>query len=207
MPSNDTENIYATQYGGEGEPIPATKISYNNTTSGLTADDIQEAVDEVALEAKGASQAITDITTELTGKYVKKQRNLDIITVTADGTKTVGELLNEASTAFKAVLSALEDNETVSPKVLFIGGLAWTGVTGTEYLTKNDSSFGFVFSRISYLSSKMQNWYIKFSSTDNVHEVYLGEYDSTGATITSKFSTVPTEGTKIQLHYETYIEL
>lgn len=48
MPSNDTENIYATQYGGEGEPIPATKISYNNTTSGLTADDIQEAVDELA---------------------------------------------------------------------------------------------------------------------------------------------------------------
>lgn len=48
MPSNDTENIYATQYGGEGEPIPATKISYDNTTSGLTADDAQEAIDELA---------------------------------------------------------------------------------------------------------------------------------------------------------------
>ena len=53
MPSNDTENIYATQYGGEGEPIPATKISYDNTASGLTADDIQEAVDELAGDIAG----------------------------------------------------------------------------------------------------------------------------------------------------------
>ena len=48
MPSNDTQNIYSTQYGGGGEPIPATKIGYDNTTSGLTADDVQEAIDEVA---------------------------------------------------------------------------------------------------------------------------------------------------------------
>ena len=70
MPTNDTENIYATQYGGEGEPIPATKISYDNTTSGLTADDIQEAVDEVALEAKGASQGVTSLETYLGDNYV-----------------------------------------------------------------------------------------------------------------------------------------
>lgn len=48
MPSNNTENIYSTQYGGEGEPIPATKISYDNTTSGLTADGVQGAIDELA---------------------------------------------------------------------------------------------------------------------------------------------------------------
>ena len=47
MPSNDTENIYATEYGGSGEPIPATKISYDNTGSGLSAEDVQEAIDEV----------------------------------------------------------------------------------------------------------------------------------------------------------------
>lgn len=204
MPSNDTENIYATQYGGEGEPIPATKISYDNTGTAIEATTVQGAITDLDTGLKGV---INDFSELLTGKYAKKQRNLDIITVTADGTKTVGELLNEVSTAFKTVLSELESTEIVSPKVLFIGGLAWAGVTGTEYLTNNDSSFGFVFSRISHLNSKMQNWYIKFSSTDNAHEVYLGEYDSTGATITSKFSTVPLEGTKIQFHYETYIQL
>ncbi len=60
MPSNDTENIYATQYGGEGEPIPASKISYDNTTSGLTADDVQEAVDEVAGSVDTLKETVGD---------------------------------------------------------------------------------------------------------------------------------------------------
>lgn len=61
MPSNDTENIYATQYGGTGEQIPATKISYDNDTSGLTADDIQEAVDELASAIDTAETAISGL--------------------------------------------------------------------------------------------------------------------------------------------------
>ena len=49
MPNNDTENIYSTPYeGGEGNPIPATKISYDNTDSGLTATTAQGAIDELA---------------------------------------------------------------------------------------------------------------------------------------------------------------
>lgn len=48
MPSNDTENIYSTQYGGEAQPIPATLISYDNESSGMTADDVQGAIDELA---------------------------------------------------------------------------------------------------------------------------------------------------------------
>ena len=48
MPSNDTENIYAREYGGQGEPIPATKISYDNTDSGLSATKVQGAIDELA---------------------------------------------------------------------------------------------------------------------------------------------------------------
>lgn len=49
MPSNDTQNIYSTPFNeGEAQPIPASRISYDNTDSGLTADDVQDAIDEVA---------------------------------------------------------------------------------------------------------------------------------------------------------------
>ena len=48
MASNDTENIYSTEYGGNGAPIPANRISYDNTESGMTADDVQDAIDELA---------------------------------------------------------------------------------------------------------------------------------------------------------------
>ena len=48
MPTNNTENIYATPFGGEGAPIPADKISYDNTDSGLSAENAQEAIDEIA---------------------------------------------------------------------------------------------------------------------------------------------------------------
>lgn len=49
MPSNNTENILSTPFTeGTGNPIPATRISYDNTNSGLTADDVQGAIDEVA---------------------------------------------------------------------------------------------------------------------------------------------------------------
>lgn len=49
MPSNDTQNIYSTPFNeGEAQPIPASRISYDNTASGLTADDVQDAIDEVA---------------------------------------------------------------------------------------------------------------------------------------------------------------
>lgn len=56
MPSNNTENIYSTPFAGEGEPVPATKISYDNTVSHLTADRVQAAIDELA-----EGQKIVDI--------------------------------------------------------------------------------------------------------------------------------------------------
>ena len=207
MPSNDTENIYATQYGGEGEPIPATKISYDNTASGLTADDIQEAVDEVALEAKGASEAITDLTTALTGKIVKKQVALNKLSVKADGVKTWGALLNELGVAFKTVLEGLADNELVAPKVLFYQGIAWCGIIGTDYFTNTTTTFGMAFSRTDYYSSKIRDVVGRLSSTENDGAFIIGEYDGNGATITNKLSDVPAENTLLEIQYDVYVKL
>ena len=48
MPSNNTENILSTPFTeGTGNPIPASRISYDGTTSGLSATDVQAAIDEV----------------------------------------------------------------------------------------------------------------------------------------------------------------
>lgn len=48
MPSNDTQNIYSTPFNeGEAQPIPATRIGYDNTDSGLAATNVQAAIDEV----------------------------------------------------------------------------------------------------------------------------------------------------------------
>ena len=203
MPSNDTENIYATQYGGEGEPIPAAKISYDNTTSGLTADDIQEAVDEVALEAKGASEFIT----ALTGKLVKKQVTINKLSVIADGVKTWGALLNELGVAFKDVLEGLADNEVVSPKVLFYQGIAWCGIIGTDYFTNATTTFGMAFSRTDYSSSKVRNVIGRLSSTENDGAFIIGEYDGNGATITNKLSDVPAVNTLLEIQYDVYVKL
>lgn len=199
MPSNDTQNIYSSEYGGQGEPIPASKISYNNTTSGLTADDIQEAVDEVALEAKGASQAIT-------GKIVKKQVAMTRLSVKADGVKTWGTLLNELGAAFKTFLEGLADDEVVSPKVLFYQGIAWCAITGTYYLTNATTSGAMDFSRIDY-STKIRNVYGRLSLTENDNAFVIGEYDGNGATITNKLSDVPAENTLLEIQYDVYVKL
>lgn len=48
MSSNNTENIYASEYTSTGRPIPADIIGYDNTESGLTAENAQSAIDELA---------------------------------------------------------------------------------------------------------------------------------------------------------------
>lgn len=50
--------------GGEPQTVTAGAVTYDNTSSGLTADDVQEAIDEVNTKA---TQALAGITTALTG--------------------------------------------------------------------------------------------------------------------------------------------
>ena len=106
MPSNDTQNIYSTEYGGEGAPIPATKISYDNTTSGLTADDIQEAVDELAGAIDTAETAISGL---------------------EDDVETIGTFTREniaAPSEVGAFSFCIKDN------IVQLGINTWTDITG-----------------------------------------------------------------------------
>ena len=47
--------IYGMITGGGGQEIQAANVSYDNTTSGLTADDVQEAIDEIVAALPGAA--------------------------------------------------------------------------------------------------------------------------------------------------------
>lgn len=53
MPSNDTDNIYSSEYRDSAEPIPATVIGYDNTTSHMTATTVQGAIDELSDDIAG----------------------------------------------------------------------------------------------------------------------------------------------------------
>lgn len=204
MPSNDTENIYATQYGGEGQAIPAEKISYDNTGTAIEATNVQGAITDLDASLKGV---ITDFTTLLRGKLVKKQVALNKLSVKADGVKTWGALLNELGAAFKTVLEGLDDGEVVSPKVLFYQGIAWCGIIGTDYFTNSTATFGMAFSRTDYYSSKIRNVVGRLSSTENDGAFVIGEYDGNGATITNKLSDVPAENTLLEIQYDVFVTL
>lgn len=53
----------------------------------------------------------------------------------------------------------------------------------------------------------MVNVYIKFTSTADAHEIFVGEYDSQGTSVSSQSATVPPEGRKIYIEYEVWKKL
>lgn len=57
MPTNNTENIYSTEFENDPTPIPSSKIGYDNTESGLTATTVQGAIDELDGKIKASDEA------------------------------------------------------------------------------------------------------------------------------------------------------
>ena len=190
MPSNNTENIYATQYGGEGEPIPATKISYDNTTSELTADDVQEAIDEVALETKGNTEHITDLETALAENFIIKSTT-ETVSVTADGVKDYDTLLGELHTALLAKVSALEDDEKLVVNTLSIGGIGIFKISGKSagYIN-TDSSITLFADRTTVGATNVLIQFIKIATTNIFY--YYSCTNVPAVTITDMLSTAPT---------------
>lgn len=71
--------VEAYNHGGSGGASAAEDVTYNNTTSGLTASNVQDAIDEVEAEIQALpSRALHEVAS-----------------VTADGVKTTGVLLDE----------------------------------------------------------------------------------------------------------------
>ena len=195
MASNDTENIYATQYGGEGEPIPASKISYDNTDSGLTATKVQSAIDELASSVSGLDSSVDDLETALNQNYVLADNDVNI-EVTADGTKSYSDLFDDLNTAFLAYLAAMDDGD-----LLFLTRMQVTGVVTLSPLGKvsgynnTDVTIGPSFSRIELDSSNVVITTLKFGSTKGF--IRCGITAVPAVTIADKLSEVPSATVKL----------
>ena len=71
--------IYAMITGGGSSEIQASNVSYDNTTSGLTADDVQEALDEiVTMIPSGPSGSYAKAPTVVTGTLIAGQTSLTL---------------------------------------------------------------------------------------------------------------------------------
>ena len=53
--------LYDDIHGGGTNPVAASAVSYNNTTSGLTADDVQEALDEIVSMIPATPSATSEV--------------------------------------------------------------------------------------------------------------------------------------------------
>ena len=189
MPSNDTENIYATQYGGEGEPIPATKISYDNTDSGLTADDVQEAIDEVV-------EKIND-------GYILIDKNMTV-EVTGDGTKTCSDLFTELTTAINSTLSSLENDEIIFIKGVNIEGLvSLTQISNSSGYTNTDTNVNPLCIRMDITNSALVVFSLKFGGGTKYFKSCSIDATPT-VTITDRMSDVPTSGAKVTAIFHKY---
>ena len=96
MATNDTENIYSAPLG-DSTPIPATKISYDNTDSGLTATKVQSAIDELAGDIAG-----------LTGDDIAYDNTDSGLSAT-----NVQDAIDEIDTALDTALGDVEDIQEI----------------------------------------------------------------------------------------------
>lgn len=120
MPTNDTQHILSTPLNeGEAQPIPATKISYNNTTSGLTADDAQEAIDEVAGDLNELGEAIDEL--YLNGYTIEEFAIAEYTPVEND---TYGTALDGIASVMNDIVAALDDEELLVANNLVITSVA-----------------------------------------------------------------------------------
>ena len=103
--------IYAMITGGGSTEIQASNVSYDNTTSGLTADDVQEALDEiVTMIPSGPSGSYAKAPTVVTGTLTAGQTSVTLSDAsivatsyidifTADGTPYTGVAQSVGSVA------------------------------------------------------------------------------------------------------------
>lgn len=174
--------------GGSVEDIKASEVLFDKTTSGMTATNVQSAIDELygklddldadevgydntssELEATNVQSAIDEVNAGLSSvegvkdSYVYKTLGANI-SLTGDGVKKVTEMLDDLAEAVITTLGELEDDEYLEPTTLYIGGVAWCGIIGKDLFTKATTSIGPVFSRVQIDASVGMNFYFKLNS-------------------------------------------
>lgn len=185
MPYNDTENIYSTPFNeGEAQPIPATRIGYDNTDSGLTATDVQGAIDEIA---------------GVKNMWAVKEWGYE--EVAGDGTKTYREILNEIATNMNAKLATLEDDEKLVSLALTFGGTYTLPIPQSAIFTNADT-FALQCGATVARSSSVVSYYSYMAATDSVFR--NSSTTSSSTTFTDQSSTALDNTHAIRYEYIIY---
>lgn len=161
MPTNNTENIYSTEFENDPNPIPSSKVGYDNTESGLEATTVQDAIDELdekikasdeaseidydntesGLDATNVQGAIDEIVQKANAPlpcYVIKEvaHNKTIATLE---NKTINDLIhnNELYTHINNFIHSIANDERLVITGIDIGNFANNVVEQTSWLFKN----------------------------------------------------------------------
>ena len=119
MPTNETSNIYSSEYT-DPTPIAANAVTYDGTESGLSATNVQSAIDELAgdIPTSLAASAITyDNTTsgltaddaqeaidEVNGKFANISQFPTLSSESADGTYVLKATASSGTITYAWVL-------------------------------------------------------------------------------------------------------
>ena len=179
--------------------VAASDVTYDNTGSGLTATDVQNAIDEVVgdiptgfaataitynnsgsgLVATQVQDAIDELAAGIGGSYVE---------VTADGTKTNAQLLN--------ALYALINVSKVTPKAVL------------DYKSGTDDNFA----DLMYHTSDKSTIILTNSTLDGTNKIFITRYtlnasasklwyQQTGGAATEVSNNIAAVGTVIRFYY------
>lgn len=168
----------------------ALGLAYDNTESGLDAQNVQDAIDELSSDLKGSYQF---------------RSTRSIVLATADGTKTVSQLLAEAKTALQALTP-----QYTHCKILFFQiptGNNTAAITlflfesavdlFSDFSSKNIVGYG-----IRGESNSTTTYYVSTAGTENV--IVNSLIRSSGNTVTDITSRVPSNGSKLSVQIEDY---
>lgn len=164
----------------------AKDIDYDNTNSGLTAEDAQAAIDELAGAVDDADTEIATIDGRVDTLEGKVDRGT--VSVTADGTKTYGELL--------VALYELIDMTKISPYWILEVGTRVLPIVGYNTTTNNLD-----FSRSRCGNSKFTNDFVAMRSTLSATHFYSGSAETASITTPDLKNDVPASGEVLILHY------
>lgn len=203
MPNNDTENIYSTPFeGGEGNPIPATKVSYDGTGTSIEATNVQAAITEVDTDLQSTKDDVDDIKDILRNGYMLVETNKRI-SVTADGVKTLGALMTELGAACLTAIQALTDKQMLVPVNFSDGSKGIDALSHGRY-TNSSASFNPRFQRIESTVTKTTMFYAicKAEGTSNSFKTEIATTPT--VTITDEAQGVPTDGAVIYIAFDKY---
>ena len=184
--------------GGGTEPVPASNVSYNGTSAGLTANNVQTGIDEVAGMVGAVDDKVDAVNNVLDEKYIYTviQKQYSVIT---DGVKTLGEMLKSV---YLEAFNSLQTGEYLIAKN---GGM--TGSYGFQFISYAQSSAGEVFGQRIYMDSNGASLYTLQLSDTNCKLYTMAITSSTFNAPVERSTDVPVANKTVYINVDIYKKL